>query len=131
MMKRRSALPALALMFCSWAVPALAENWKVFEGANGSSQGVWNVTIEGDKISGQAQMATITNGHFGYKFSGVIDADAYSIARTYSSDGLRCNYSGKLSAAGDRIAGSATCNGSTSPWVAIPSPKMQTTAYGN
>ena len=125
------ARAALTLLVFVTAAPASAENWKVFEGPNGSTQGVWTLTVDDGKISGQAQMATITGGHVGYRFTVDIDADAYNLARTFSSDNLRCHYSGKLSPSGDRISGAATCGDSTTPWVAVRSPAMPTPASSN
>ena len=66
-------------------------------------------------------MTTISNQPLGYKLTGTITAGVYALQTTSSSDGRSCNYSGQIGSDGVTIRGSQSCNGISSPWVAVTS----------
>ena len=114
----------IVLIACTASSPAFAENWNVYEGVKGSTNGVWAVTVDNNKIVGHAQMATITNAHINYTLNGVIDSGVYRISSTLSDDKIGCRYLGSLSPKGDKISGTSVCGGESSPWTVIFGPNL-------
>lgn len=120
----KTHLAAAALALISMTAPSLAAKtdvWKVTEGPNGSTKGVWTVTFDEGHVSGQAQMMTPSNQPLGYKFEGTARHKVFSFTRTVSSDNQICTYTGKLSDNRTLILGQVTCGDAYAPWVAMPS----------
>jgi Tfp pilus assembly protein FimT len=118
----KTRIAAIALAWIVSATPSFAANWKVWEGTSGSTQGQWSLQIQNSAITGQSQMTTIVGSQLDYKLTGSVQAGAYQIARTHSSDGQLCNYRGDLSSDGGKIVGVAICGSVSAPWVAVPAP---------
>ena len=73
---------AVALVLMS--APALAESqsWNVSEESNSgikSSTGTWAVTVDGDKLSGKAEMQTAEGSPSAYAFDGSKSGEVYTI----------------------------------------------------
>ena len=113
-------LGTLAVLL-SVSTVALAEtkSWNITEeGTSGikSAQGVWAVTVEGDKISGSATMQ-LTNGNpLSYTIDGSVKDAVYTINLSKRTDGKNgCVWSGHTpaqdTAATHGLIGEARCDG--------------------
>ena len=81
-MSRLALKAAVALVLMS--APALAESqsWNVSEETNSGikgSSGTWAVTVDGDKLSGSADMQSADGAPSAYTYEGVKSGDVYTI----------------------------------------------------
>jgi hypothetical protein len=105
----------------STSAPALAESqsWNVTEeSASGvkSVQGTWAVTVDGDKLSGTADMQYVDGAPFAYSFAGAKSGAVYTVTLEGRSDNKKgCVWTGSAPAGGDaksfRLVGKVVCEG--------------------
>ena len=91
-----TAAALLGLGVSALAGPAI---WQVTEELDGAgikiAQGDWNVAIEGDKISGSANMALQNGNPLTYKFEGAFKDGVYTLNLSDRSDGKKgCVWTG-------------------------------------
>ena len=115
MKKQKIIYSAAVLALVLGSSSAFAERWAVTEGPYGEWKGTWTIDPSRSDFSIilQSQHGTVTaDGK--YTKSG----NTVSIARTGSSDGNDCNYSGTIS--GKSISGTYFCkNGGPYRWNAV------------
>lgn len=82
------------------AGPAIAaeETWLVTEESSDEimgAQGTWNVSVQGNKLSGVAAMFADNGKQVTYKFDGAIEGGVYTVALDDRSDGKKgCVWNG-------------------------------------
>ena len=113
----RAALMLIAA--CSPAC-ALEERWSVAEGLSGDTRGVWTMTLNGDEMSGWAEMFDSAGEPVTYFVSGKREKDEFVLERQSSSDGLKCDYrlKGTPLDNGESFSGGSQCNGRSQIWMA-------------
>jgi len=111
---KKLVIAALAASFAP--AVACAEVWNVSEGPQAKVKGIWNVTLDGAKVSGKATMAGLTGATLTYNVSGQKKDDGFVLRRVKASDSAECTYVGKPQPDGS-IAGAAICNGQSTPWM--------------
>ncbi len=92
-----------------------AEIWVVTEGTSAPARGTWQVTADGKKVSGSADMINARGQHVTFKLAGTVSNDAYDLQRVNASDGSVCMYKGSMKTPG-KISGSAVCGASSTAW---------------
>jgi hypothetical protein len=122
------AVIALVLM----SAPALAESqsWNVSEESNSgikNSNGTWTVTIDGDKLSGKAEMQSDVGSPSGYSFEGVKSGEVYTVTLGERADKLTgCVWTGAAPEKSDpkhfKLVGKVKC--SSGPGFVIRASKM-------
>jgi hypothetical protein len=109
-----------ALVAISAPSLAAAENWNVTEeNAVGikSAQGVWNLKIEGDKLSGSASLQADNGNPLTYSVDGAVKDGVYTVKLDKRSDDKKgCVWTGhaqKATAAGKATGfiGDVACDG--------------------
>ena len=128
-MKRVVAI--VAGLAASFASPAAAENWRVFEGNNGSTKGSWSLTTANGAITGHAHMVTIINQNVDYAVVGTTDGENFNLRRMGASDGKACAYNGRVSLDRKQIQGAAHCDDGDWPWIAHFAPSAPPAAGAN
>ena len=112
MIKRIAIAGAVAAAF---AGTAAAADWNVTEeGASGikNAQGVWNVTLEGDKVAGSATMQLQNGNPLSYKVEGTAEGGVYTIKLIDRTDGKKgCVWTGHAPTTGHGLIGDAQCEG--------------------
>ena len=126
----KTRIAAIALAWIVSATPSFAANWKVWEGTSGSTQGQWSLQIQNSAITGQSQMTTIVGSQLDYKLTGSVQAGAYQIARTHSSDGQLCNYRAPFRAMAARSSAWRYAVPSVRPGSRFPRPTPTEAAIG-
>ncbi len=91
--------------------------WNVTEGARHDVVGAWDVTENGNVITGRAVMRG-PQGQITYDLSGVQNANTYNIFRVNPSDGVMVAYTGTDNGTGV-ITGQGLAPGLSVPWVAV------------
>jgi hypothetical protein len=113
MIKRIAIAGAFAAAF---AGSAAAADWNVTEeGTSGikTAQGVWNVTLAGDKVSGTATMQLQNGNPLTYKVEGTSAGGVYTIKMNDRTDGKKdCVWTGHAPTSGHGLIGDAQCEGS-------------------
>lgn len=113
---RQSGLLALSVLITALFIrSASAETWVVAEGDRGTIHGVWTVSIEGRRFTGSAAMTTARGQPLTYRLAGSIRDGKVVASRIEPSDRTSCTYISEIGRA-TKLAGSAFCNGSSSPW---------------
>lgn len=125
------ALKAVATLVLMSA-PALAESqsWNVSEESNSgikSSTGTWLVTIDGDKLSGKAEMQAADGASTAYTFEGAKSGDVYTLTLGDRDDKLSgCVWTGAAPEKSDpkhfKLIGKAKCT--TGPGFVIRASRM-------
>jgi hypothetical protein len=105
-------LAALALL----TAPALADQtWNITEeGLEGikAAQGKWFLKIEGDKLSGEANLNKNAGEPLNYKIEGAKTADGYEIKLLDRTDGKNnCVWAAKTPASKIGLTGKVSCDG--------------------
>ncbi|MFY9627216.1 MAG: hypothetical protein WAK03_03555 [Methylocystis sp.] len=111
---------AATVAFLGLSASAMAgQSWNVTEeGTSGikGAQGVWAVNVQGDKLSGTADMQ-LTNGNpLSYKVDGAIKDGVYTVTISDRTDGKKgCVWTGHTPAGGGTqthgLIGEAQCEG--------------------
>jgi len=110
----------VALLALSASAMAASKSWNVTEeSAVGvkSAQGVWLVTVDGDKLTGNAELQLTNGTELTYTVKGTIADGVYTIEMENRSDAKKgCVWSAHAPAAGKGQAGGligdASCQGS-------------------
>ncbi len=110
----------VALLACSASAMAESRSWNVTEeGFSGvkSAQGAWALTIDGDKISGSADLQMSNGNPLTYTVKGTSADGVYTISLENRSDDKKgCVWTGKPPKAGGTQAvgllGDVVCTGS-------------------
>jgi hypothetical protein len=96
---------------------ALAETWSVSErlvsGINYAS-GTWNLNMQGDKLTGKAEMQIDNGTMLHYSLDGTVTGGVYSVTLVGRDDDKKnCVWTGKTAdgQGGKVIAGQAECEG--------------------
>ena len=102
------------------AASAAQETWSVSEGLSGSTKGVWTVTLNGDAISGWAEMFDSAGEPVTYFVSGKRVDDEFVMERQSPSNGVKCDYrlKGTPPESGEVFNGGSQCNGKDQLWMA-------------
>ena len=114
----RSMMAVSALILSGTALSAdiaSAETWTVVEGDRGAIYGVWQVSIEGNTVSGSAAMLGPKGKALSYRVAGEIRDEKLVVHRVGPSDRSSCTYVVEMSRS-DKLAGSALCEGTSYPW---------------
>jgi hypothetical protein len=116
------SLRSVAILF-ALSAPALAasHNWNVTEESPSgvkSSQGVWTVRIDDNKISGSANMQRDNGAILTYSLDGSFHDSAYTVNMVNRSDGKKdCVWSGHSPTHDDQksrgLIGEVLCDGRT------------------
>lgn len=93
-----------------------ADPWRVVEGLEGATQGMWDITLSGSDASGNADMFDGRGQKISYLLTGSISGGVYDLQRTSSSDGAMCRYIGARRADG-KIAGTSQCPDGIGVWI--------------
>ncbi len=113
------AASLVTLLAIGGSALAATETWLVTEentaGVKGS-QGNWNVKVEGDKISGDAQMQGGSGEQLTYKLEGSVAGGVYTVRLSDRSDGKKgCVWTGHAPSTGGAqthgLAGYVECEG--------------------
>ena len=107
------AASVLATVVCTR--PAGAETWIVAEGDKGAIHGVWQVSIDGRRFTGSAAMTSARGQPLSYNLGGEFRDGRLVASRIGPSDRTPCTYMVEIGRS-RHLAGSARCDGSTSPW---------------
>jgi hypothetical protein len=109
---------AVALVLMS--APALAESqsWNVSEESNSgikSSTGTWAVTVDGDKLSGKAEMQSDAGSPTAYTFEGTKSGEVYTVTLGDREDKLTgCVWTGAAPEKSDpkhfKLVGKVKCS---------------------
>lgn len=110
----------VALLAFSASAMAAGKSWNVTEeSAVGvkNAQGVWLVTVDGDKITGSAELQLTNGTELTYTVKGTIADGVYTIAMENRSDDKKgCVWTAHAPAAGkvqtSGLIGDASCQGS-------------------
>lgn len=118
-MKKLSS--AIALCLITFASSALAETkvWQVTEESESgikSAQGKWTLNMQGDKLSGTAELELSDGSMLTYKVNGALKDGAYTVDMSDRSDGKKgCVWTGHApSGSGTQthgLVGWAPCGG--------------------
>lgn len=99
------------------AAGAVAESWRVVEGGQGATQGMWDVTWSGANANGNADMFDARGQKLSYLVTGSLADGTYTFERTVASDGSMCRYTGARRGDG-KIAGTSECPDGLGVWIA-------------
>ena len=116
---KKSILAAAAIVLLSGvAAQAGTVRWNISEENSGvpNAQGVWNVTEEGDKISGTAELQLLNGNPLSYKFEGALKDGVWTVNMTDRTDGKKgCVWTGHSPSGGGTqttgLLGYANCDG--------------------
>ena len=119
-MRKASSLVAVLLLMSLPAAEAAEERWSVAEGPSGDTYGVWTMTLNGDEMSGWAEMFDAAGEPVTYFVSGKREKDEFVLERQSPSDGLKCDYrlKGTPPDNGESLSGGSQCNGRSQIWMA-------------
>lgn len=116
------SLRSVAILF-ALSAPALAasQNWNVTEESPAgvkSSQGIWTVRIDNNKISGDANMQRDNGAVLTYALDGSVHDSVYTVNTVNRSDGKKdCVWSGHSPTHDDQksrgLIGEVRCDGKT------------------
>lgn len=109
---------ALALAASAQTAAAADVSWTVTEGAGGATRGVWHLRMQGNRVSGSAEMVTANGRKLTYQLNGEMQSGEFKLQRGNPSDGTPCAYRGKPDATG-RLTGAALCGTGASTWSAV------------
>lgn len=112
----RTALIATCFVLGSLTA-AVADPWRVVEGPEGMTQGMWDVTFTGSAVDGNADMVDTRGQKLSYLVTGSLVDGTYAFERVSSSDGTVCRYTGERRADG-KIAGTSDCPDGLGVWIA-------------
>ena len=118
---RKALLPGAALLMLSLpAANAAEERWSVAEGPSGDTRGVWTMTLNGDEMSGWAEMFDSAGEPVTYFVSGKRENDEFVLERQSPSNGIMCDYrlKGTASENSEASNGSSQCDGKSQIWMA-------------
>ncbi len=118
---RKALLPGAALLMLSFtAADAAEERWSVAEGPSGDIRGVWTMTLNGDEMSGWAEMFDSAGEPVTYFVSGKRENDEFVLERQSPSNGMNCAYRLKETPSENSEAfnGSSQCDGKSQIWMA-------------
>lgn len=119
-MLKLSLTATAAFLFLSATAMAGSQSWNVTEeNTSGvkSAQGTWVLNIEGDKLSGDADLQLSNGNPLTYSVQGSVSGGVYTITLENRSDGKKgCVWTGHAPQAGGTQAhgllGEAACQGS-------------------
>ena len=102
------------------AASAAQETWSVSEGPSGATRGVWTMTLNGDAISGWAEMFDSAGEPVTYFVSGKRVDDEFVLEPQSPSNGLKCDYrlKGTPPESGEVFNGGSQCDGKGQVWMA-------------
>jgi hypothetical protein len=110
---------AVAAVFLGAALnTASAETWRIVDGAPKGLTNMWQVDMQGEKLTASAGVVSPGGPGGGTQrvsFSGVMLKGEYHLAMPASAAGPACNIVGKLEKQ-DEIVGVVTCGGKTTLW---------------
>jgi len=119
-MRKASAVAAMLLALSTTVASASEERWSVAEGDSGDIRGVWTITLNGDEMSGWAEMFDSAGEPLTYFVSGKREKDEFVLERQTPSNGLKCDYrlKGTPPENGDPFSGGSKCGGRNQIWIA-------------
>jgi hypothetical protein len=116
-MMKLAVKAAVALVLTAAPAAAVTQTWNVSEQSTSGialGQGTWAVTIDGDKVSGKAEMQYDDGKPYTYSFEGAKSESGYDVTlsgRSDKKDG--CVWSGRLPKGADpqalKLAGKVQC----------------------
>ena len=113
-------LAIMMLTLSCIAASAAQETWSVSEGSSGDTHGVWTMTLNGDTISGWAEMFDSAGEPVTYFVSGKRVDDEFVLERQSPSNGVKCDYrlKGTPPESGEVFNGGSQCDGKGQVWMA-------------
>ncbi len=81
-----------AFLLVSPCASAMEERWSVAEGPSGDTRGVWTMTLNGDEMSGWAEMFDSAGEPATYFVSGKRENDEFVLERQSPRNGILCYY---------------------------------------
>ncbi len=95
------------------SVPAFAEAWNVTEIATSGikrANGSWTLNVQGDKVSGKADLQLDNGSVLTYKLDGTVAGGAYTVKLVDRTDDKKdCVWTGKPNETGRVYNGDVTC----------------------
>jgi hypothetical protein len=117
-MLRLALITAVAFVAFGGAAMAEKKSWLVTEENDGikGAQGTWNVTLDGDKLSGDANMTYSNGTPLTYKIEGSVKDGVYTVNLLDRSDGKKgCVWTGHVPTGASTqthgLVGYAPCEG--------------------
>lgn len=119
-LRKACLFAALLLPFPCVSAFAMEERWSIAEGPSGDIRGVWTMTLNGDEMSGWAEMFDSAGEPVTYFVSGKRENDEFVLERQSPSNGMTCNYrlKGTPPENGEPFNGGSQCDGKSQVWTA-------------
>lgn len=102
-----------AVAVVAFSASAFAANYSVTEISTSGikrANGTWNVTAEGDKLTGKAELQLDNGTVVAYKLDGKLEGGVYTVSLNDRTDGKKdCVWTGKANESGKVLEGPVAC----------------------